>query len=291
MKVIRNKEILVIGGAGFIGSHLCEFLCDHNNVISLDNYSTGKKENHVDKVNYLKGSSKDIFNLDLKLNPDYVFHLGEYSRVETSFEDYSIVIENNLASFSKVLEFTKLKNAKLIYCGSSTKFAKYSKDNFLSPYAWTKSINTEHLINYAKWFDLKYAIVYFYNAYGGNEIGEGKFSTLIAKYKKLYSDGKRKLPLVKPGSQKRNFTHYSDIIRALNLVALKGEGDGFGIGSEVNVSVKEVIKYFGCKPIFLPERKGNRTSAKLFVSKTKKLGWEPKIKLKDHIEDFLEENS
>ncbi len=288
MEIIKNKKILVIGGAGFIGSHLCDFYKDDNNVYSLDNYLTGNSDNHLEGVEYIRGSSGDIFNLGEALTLDYIFHLGEYSRVETSFDDYNLVIENNLKPFSKVLEFSRIKNAKLIYSGSSTKFAKYEKEDLVSPYAWIKSSNTNHLINYSKWFGLKYAIVYFYNVYGGNEISRGKYSTVIAKFKNIYSQGVRKLPLVKPGTQTRNFTHYSDIISGLNVVALKGDGDGYGIGSSQAISMNQVIKYFGCDADFLPSRRGNRFESDLITEKTKKLGWEPKVSLEKHINEFLD---
>ena len=287
MALISGKKIIVTGGAGFIGSHLCEALCEKNDVISIDDYSSGSKKNHVKKVKYFNGQSKDIKRISKQFSPDLIFHFGEYSRVETSFDDYDIVVEKNLESFRQILNFAKNNNSKLIYSGSSTKFASYDEGDSMSPYAWVKSKNTEHLQNYSLWFGLDYAIVYFYNVFGGNEIAKGKFSTVIAKYKKLYSEGKRKLPLVKPGSQLRNFTHFSDVINGLMIVAKKGEGDGYGIGSERSISMIEIVNFFNCEPEYIPSRKGNRLSASLNTESTKALGWRSKVDVEDHIKRFI----
>ncbi len=287
MNTIEGKNIIIIGGAGFIGSHLCEKLSSNNKIISLDNYLSGSKKNHISGVEYIEGSSKDISKLIKNFSPDFIFHLGEYSRVESSFDDYELVIENNLLPFSKVLVFAKEHNAKLIYSGSSTKFAKYSGDEIHSPYAWVKSKNTEHLINYAEWFSLEYAIVYFYNAYGGNEIESGIYSTLIGIYKRLYREGVRELPVVEPGTQLRNFTHYSDIVNGLEAVAINGHGDGFGIGSDKSVSILDVVKFFGSSHKIIPSRRGNRKTADLVTENTKALGWSAKVDIEEHINEFI----
>ena len=281
---MKSKKIIITGGAGFIGSHLSEALSESNSVYSLDSYLTGSTDNHIEGVEYIDGECKKIQSLCSNLNPDIIYHLGEYSRVETSFEDYELVIQNNLSQFQYVLEFANQKKAKLIYSGSSTKFGDAYGGSDASPYAWSKATNTNHLVNYSKWFGLEYAIVYFYNAYGGRELSHGKYATLIGKYQKLYKEGAKSLPVVRPGTQLRNFTHVSDIISALILVGEKGEGDGFGIGADESFSILDVVSMFGCDHQWLDERKGNRMTAELITTKTKDLGWSPKIKLCDYIE-------
>ena len=193
--------------------------------------------------------------------------------------------------FSAVLNFAKEKCAKLIYSGSSTKFANYNIDDEQSPYAWVKAKNTEHLINYANWFSLEYAIVYFYNVYGGNEIGTGPFSTVIAKYKRLFLEGKKSLPVVSPGTQVRNFTHYSDIVNGLVTVALKGSGDGFGIGNDRSISMLELVDCFGCSPELIPSRRGNRESAELVTDATQALGWLAEVDLAEYLARFIRDAS
>jgi UDP-glucose 4-epimerase len=280
---MKGKKILITGGAGFIGSHLCELLSESNSVCSLDNYLTGSIDNHIDGVEYINGDCKKIQTLCSHIDPDVIYHLGEYSRVETSFDDYGFVIENNLSQFQYVLEFAKEKKAKLIYSGSSTKFGDDYGGSDASPYAWTKATNTKHLSNYSEWFGLEYAIVYFYNAYGGRELSQGKYATLIGRYQKLYKKGLRSLPVVRPGTQVRNFTHISDIISALVIVGEKGKGDGFGIGADESFSILEVVSMFGCDYEWLEERKGNRMTAELVTTKTKDLGWSPKTRLPEYI--------
>ncbi len=291
MEMLQNKVIIVIGGAGFVGSHLCDYLKTNNTLISLDNYLSGNKNNHVPGVTYIEGSSLNIAELVGEFSPDIIFHLGEYSRVESSFDDYDLVIQNNLVPFSAVLNFAKENCAKLIYSGSSTKFANYNIDDEQSPYAWVKAKNTEHLINYANWFSLEYAIVYFYNVYGGNEIGTGPFSTVIAKYKRLFLEGKKSLPVVSPGTQVRNFTHYSDIVNGLVTVALKGSGDGFGIGNDRSISMLELVDCFGCSPELIPSRRGNRESAELVTDATQALGWVAEVDLAEYLARFIRDAS
>jgi UDP-glucose 4-epimerase len=178
-------KILVIGGAGFVGSNLCKRLIeDKNTVISLDNYSVGTRNNHIKNVTYIKGDSKDIEKL-INESVNLIFHLGEYSRVEQSFLDIEKVIDSNINGTAAVLEFWRKQKCKLVYAGSSTKFSNDSgRDS--SPYAYTKSSNTELVKNYASWFNLPYAISYFYNVYGKNEVADGNYATLIAIFKKRF---------------------------------------------------------------------------------------------------------
>ena len=289
MVELSGKEIVIIGGAGFVGSRLCEALCIENRVTCLDNYLSGSVNNHCGNVQYFKGSSQLIGDILGDIDPDLIFHFGEYSRVESSFKDYDTIIENNLKPFSAVLDYAREKSAKLIYSGSSTKFAEYGPADLVSPYAWAKIQNTNHLRLYAEWFNLEYAIVYFYNVYGGNEVKSGPFSTVIAKYKELLSRGEELLPVVLPGTQKRNFTHFSDIVDGLITVAVRGNGDGFGIGADRELSILDIVKILGCEPKFIPSRMGNRMGATLVTAATKELGWRAKIDIEEHLREFKSE--
>jgi UDP-glucose 4-epimerase len=275
-------KILITGGAGFIGSHLAEELVKYENkVYSLDNYSTGSKNNHINDVIYIKGDTKDIEKL-VHFCPDIVYHLGEYARVEQSFEDIDKVWHSNKNGTFAVLQFCRKCKAKIVYAGSSTKFGDGGVGRSQSPYAWTKASNTELVENYADWFGIKYAIVYFYNVYGGREISSGKYATLIAIFSEQY---KRKIPLtiVSPGTQLRNFTHIDDIISGLILVGDKGFGNNYGIGCLESFSIIEIAEAFKAKIKFLPERKGNRMGAEVVCQKTKELGWEETMSVMDYI--------
>ncbi|WP_417684506.1 NAD-dependent epimerase/dehydratase family protein [Roseibium sp.] len=284
-----KSKILVTGGAGFVGSHLCERLVqdDRYEVHSLDNYSMGSEDNHVPGVAYIKGETSDIERL-IDFTPDMIYHLGEYSRVEQSFDDIEKVWRYNKDGIFAVLQFCRKTGAKLVYAGSSTKFGDGGLGRSQSPYAWTKATNTELVMNYGTWFNIPYAITYFYNVYGGREIATGKYATLIALFKEKIRKGES-LTVVSPGSQKRNFTHIDDIIDGIVLVGENGYGDEFGIGSDEAYTVLEIAKMFGGEVEMLPPRAGNRMTADVVSEKTRALGWEPTRRIADHIADFTAE--
>lgn len=285
------KKILVTGGAGFIGSHLCQRLSKNKSyqVYSLDNYSTGVEENHVPNVTYIKGETRDIRTV-VNFSPDYIYHLGEYSRVEQSFEDIEKVWRYNKDGIFAVLQFCRSSGAKIIYAGSSTKYGDGGTGKSQSPYAWTKSSNTELVVNYGKWFDVPYAITYFYNVYGEREISDGKYATLIALFIRKYMNGE-KLSVVSPGTQKRNFTYIDDIIDGIVLVGEKGNGDEYGIGNQQAYSILEIAEIFNSEIEMLPERKGNRMTADVMTSKTEALGWSAKASVSEYIKKIIEEKS
>lgn len=280
---IKNSNILITGGAGFVGSNLAKYLAEKNSVYVLDNYFTGTLSNHHKKIVYKKGKTENISKLFSKIKFKYIFHLGEYSRVEQSYQDIDKVIEFNTVPFYEVLKFAKQNNAKIIYSGSSTRFATYYDEEELSPYAWSKISNINLLKNYSKWFDLKYAITYFYNVYGDGEISNGKYATVIAKFLKLKKSKKRILPVSEPGTQKRNFTHIDDIVSGLEIVALKGLGDGFGIGSDKSYSIIDLAKMLKMKYKLIKSNRGNRINGVLKTKLTKKLGWKCKKSLANYI--------
>jgi len=210
-----KKKVLVTGGAGFIGSHLCANLVKEGHcVISLDNYFTGLRDRHVPGVEYREGHTKDIERL-VPDEVDLVYHLGEYSRVEKSLEDPPrLVWDMNTAGTFAVLEFCRKRRCKIVYAGSSTKFSVGENGRDLTPYTFSKAMNTDLVRNYGKWYGLPYAVTYFYNVYGPGEISQGPYSTLIG----IFSEEtrlQRPLTVVAPGTQKRNFTHVSDIVAGL----------------------------------------------------------------------------
>ncbi len=280
----KTQRIAVVtGGAGFVGSHLCERLVlEGYRVISLDNYFTGSVENHVEGVEYREGHTKDIAKHIIE-TPDIIYHLGEYSRVEKSFEDVEVVWDLNKIGTLAVLEFCRRANCKIVYAGSSTKFADGGEGRNQSPYAWSKATNTELVKNYAEWYGLNYAITYFYNVYGPREMF-GSYGTLIRIFTELYRTGSP-LTVVSPGTQRRNFTHVLDIVEGLFLVGENGKGDGFGIGAPDSYSVMEVAQMFGSEIITLPERKGNRMYSEADTKLTQALGWSPRFTLPKYIDE------
>jgi UDP-glucose 4-epimerase len=283
-----QKTILVTGGAGFIGSHLCERLHQAGHrVISLDNYFTGSADNHISGVEYRTGHTKNI-EMHVAETPDLIFHLGEYSRVEQSVLEPDIVEDLNTAGTAGVIEFWKKKKCKLVYAGSSTKFGDGGATRNTSPYARTKAENTELVKAVGERLGLPYAITYFYNVYGDRE-RSGVYGTVIEHFKRMYLSG-APCAIVWPGTQERNFTNVDDIVDALVLVGENGAGDEYGLGNETAYSINEVADLFGFgdNTVLFPPRPGNRMSSGLDTTKTRALGWQTSRALPDYIRAFTD---
>lgn len=274
-------NILVIGGAGFIGSHLCNYYNSvDNNIVSLDNYISGSIQNHINGVEYL---NMDVLNINkVKNNFDLIFHLGEYSRVEKSLEKADFVLHNNLDPTLEILDFCRKNNSKLIYAGSSTKFADNGSNKYKSPYAFSKWKNSELIKYYCEMYDIQYAIVYFYNVYGERENSDGEFATVVAKFLSRAKKGKP-LEVTSPGSQRRNFTYIEDTINALHLVAERGLGDNYGIANKKSYTIMEVAKLISDNITLVEENIANRLDSEIIIEKTAQLGWEAKYPLEDYI--------
>lgn len=284
-----SKLILVTGGAGFIGSRLIQRLvADGHTVISLDNYFTGSRENHLPGVDYREGHTKDIESL-VPESPDLIFHLGEYARVEQSVLEPELVHDLNVVGTSAVIEFWKKKKGKLIYAGSSTKFGDGGLARNATPYARTKADNTELVKKVGDTLNLPYAITYFYNVFGPGERA-GAYGTVIEIFKQMYLRG-APISVTLPGTQTRNFTHVDDIVDGLILVAEKGTGDEYGLGNEKMFSMLEVARLFGPHILMLPERAGNRMGSGLDTTKARALGWEAERRLEDYLQEFLNEHA
>lgn len=286
--------ILITGGAGFIGSNLIKFILKRRKSIqiySLDNYSSGKRSNHIDssKVKYLKGSTLDLNknkNL-LKIKFDKVYHFAEYSRIVPSFVDYELCLMNNNFGTLQVIKFCLKNNAKLIYSASSSTIGKNKN---LSPYSWSKYSSNELIKNFSKWFGLKYVIVYFYNVYGNNQILNGKMAAVIGIFEDQYKSGKP-LTIVKPGTQKRDFTHVNDIVNGTYLASTKAINDEFHIGSGKNYKLIDIVKMFKSKYIYVEERPGERFYSLSSSNKAKRiLNYKPKYALKEYIKKFVNKN-
>lgn len=284
-------NILVTGGAGFIGSNLIyelKKLYENVNIISVDNYTSGKVENHIEGVKYIKGNTWDIKFIEeiQNFNPKYVFHFGEFSRIVLSFEKPNETFCSNTFGTQQILQYCIEKNSKLIYSGSSAIFGNKMKDQNLNPYAWTKSKNIELIHNYKDWFGLNFAICYFYNVFGPNQISTGPYSTVIGIFEDQYKNNKP-LTIVKPGTQKRCFTHIKDIIDGIILVAEKGSGDEYFLGTKENISIIDIAHMFNWSYIFIDKRKGERETSTLIKSKIDELGWNPNYNIKDYIKKII----
>ena len=293
-----KKILAVTGGAGFVGSNLIEFLLKKTNlnIISIDNYSTGKKNNQINnpRVTYIKGNTKDISRIlnRYKKNIHSLFHFGEFSRIYQSFKKFYECFESNSIGSKEVFKFCLDNKIKLIYSATSASLGNDGKDKNLSPYAFTKAKNLELLENLKKWFAFKYEIIYFYNVYGPKHIHSGEMATVIGIFENLY---KKQLPLtvVKPGNQTRSFTHINDTIVVCFEAWKKNKCQHYSISHKKSYSILAVAKLFKSKIKYLPERAGERYASALANMSLnnkvhKRFG---KIHLKDYISSFIKKKN
>lgn len=287
--------VVVTGGAGFIGSNLVGFLCDSDlvkRVVCLDNYSSGEKKNHVAdaRVRYVYGNTWDISELLANEAPEVVFHFAEFSRIVTSFDQINYVWQSNSLGTQRVLDYCVAKKAKLVYSGSSSIFGNDEQDANLSPYAFLKKQNIQLIKNYSTWFGLQYVITYFFNVFGANDICEGPYATCIATFRKQYLEG-RPLTVVSPGTQRRVWTHVADIVAGVVMTAASGNGDGYKLAGDDDLSIFDVVRLFGQGAAWtvVPERRGERFQSVAGASRARtELGWMPKIRLENYLRDFVD---
>ena len=288
------KNIIVItGGAGFVGTNLISYLLKNTKykILSIDNYSSGLKINHIKnkKVKYIKGNTKNISTLlnSKKNKINAIFHFGEFSRIYQSFLKMGECIDSNTVGSHAVFNFCLNNKIKLIYSATSASLGNKGRDKDLSPYAFTKSINLELLENLKKWFKMKYEIIYFYNVYGPKQISKGNMATVIGIFENAYKN-KKPLPVVRPGTQSRKFTHISDTVKVCYDAWKKNKCRHYSISSKKDYSILEVAKLFGSKINLLPTRGGERyasalTNMNLSNKVYKNFG---RISLKTYIEKF-----
>ena len=284
----KRKLILVTGGAGHVGSHVIEQLVKDplNQVISLDNYFNGSEKNHIKGARYIKGHTKDIAKL-VPETPELVYHLGEYARIAPSFEDVEQVYDMNMVGTFAVVEFCRQRKVgKLVYAASSTKFAIEGNGRHQNPYSFSKAVNVDLINDYAQWYNLPYAICYFYNAFGPREKGTGQYATLIAKFEQAFIN-KEPLTVVKPGTQKRNFTYVKDLALGIIMVGEAGHGDGYALNNTKQFSVIEIAKAFGGNIKYVDGYPGRAETGFTPTKARLELGWETTINVLDYIKDFV----
>ena len=286
--------IIVTGGAGFVGSNLIKSLLKKTNkkIISLDNYSSGNKKNHLknSRVKYLKADTKDIFRI-LKKEKKKIhsfFHFGEFARIYQSFKKFDECFKSNSIGSNAVFKFCLENNIKLIYSATSASLGNKGNDKNLSPYAFTKSKNLELLENLRKWFNFKFEVIYFYNVYGPGQIKVGDMATVVGIFEDQYNKNKP-LTIVKPGTQTRRFTHIEDTINVCIEAWSKNKCLHYSISNKKSYSIKYLAKMFKTKIIYLKPRLGERYASALtkISNKRKIINKYGKIDLKDYVSSFI----
>lgn len=255
--------IIVTGGAGFIGSNLIEKLILNYKykIISIDNYSSGSKKNHIrsKKVKYINGDTKDIYKLcnKFKKNIKVIFHFGEFARIYQSFLKTNQCFESNFYGTQKVINFCKDFKIKLIYSATSASLGNNGMDRYLSPYAFSKSNNLDLIINMNKWFKLNYEILYFYNVYGKRHIKTGDMATVIGIFENQY-ESKKTLTVVKPGNQSRKFTHVEDTVNGCIKAWKINKNREYILSNKKSYTIIQVAKMFSKNYKLISQRPGER---------------------------------
>ena len=281
-------KVLVTGGSGFIGSNLINKLVkEGHNVVSLDDYSTGTKENEINGCTYVKD---DIESLEYwkPFTFDLCFHLAAQSRVQPSFDNPVETFRVNVKGTETVMEWAKQGNIKVVYAGSSSKHHDPSD----SPYAMYKYLGEEVCKLYKKTYNVNVEICRFYNVYGPGEALDEKYGNVIGIWRSQISKNKS-LTIVGDGEQKRDFIHVDDIVDALIKIGFSDEKheDAWELGTGVNYSVLELYKMFkekfNCDRWHIPNQKGNYKETLNTNTDTKdRLGWIPQDRLKDYIDSL-----
>ncbi len=291
---MSKKYLVITGGAGFVGSNLISYLLKKTRlkIISLDNYTTGKKKNHIlnKRIKYINSDTKNISKILKKYKKEIhsVFHFGEFSRIYQSFLKLDECINSNSVGSHAVFNFCFTNKIKLIYSATSASIGNKGLDKNLSPYAFTKAKNLEMLENLKKWFNFKYEVIYFYNVYGPNQICSGSMATVIGIFEDQYKQNKP-LTVVKPGTQSRRFTHIEDTVKACFYAWKKNKCRHYSISNRKSYSIIAVAKMFNCKIKFLPARPGERYASALtnmnLSNKIYKLFGS--IQLKDYLKNII----
>jgi len=293
---MKKNKIVITGGAGFAGTNLIDFFLKRTNykIISIDNYSSGFKKNHIKnkRILYINGDTRNISRILKKPKTiNSIFHFGEFSRIYQSFFKMNECISSNSIGTNEVFNYCLKNKIKLIYSATSASLGNRGDDKNLSPYAFTKAKNLELLENLKKWFNFKYEVIYFYNVYGPYQICKGEMATVIGIFENHYKL-KKHLPVVRPGSQTRRFTHIQDTVEICYLAWKKNLCRHYSIANNKSYSILEVAKMFGYKIKYLPKRPGERYASALsnMNLSNKVYKYFGKIDLKQYIKNFLMNN-
>ena len=281
-------NIMVTGGAGFVGTNLIKrLLKDGHNVVSLDNYSTGKKENEQEGCTYYDCDIRDVVDFGYFMKkPDVIYHLGALARIQPSFEYPANTLEVGILGTLNVLEWAKEVGSRVIFAGSSSVHSGMMKN----PYTFSKSVADDLCLLYKKHFGVDVSICRFYNVYGPHQLTEGEYCTVVGIFERQYKNGEP-LTITGDGFQRRDFTHIDDIVDGMILTSENETcWDEIELGRGNNFSINELADMFNTETTYIDERPGEarETLCNTLIAK-RLIGYEPKVNLNDYIEEVISE--
>jgi len=297
-------KVLVTGGAGFVGTNLIKrLLKDGHKVASVDNYSSGFRENHQEGCQYYDydlSSSHTLMSLHpggwnardeemkMKVEYDVIFHMAALARIQPSIKNPYKTLFNNFVSTLNILELARQNNTRFVYAGSSS----VHHGLYESPYAWSKFSGEDLCKLYNNVYDMDTSICRFYNVYGPHQIEDGTYATLLGIFQKQYREGKS-LTIVGTGEQRRDFTHVDDIVDGIVRTSQEyfKKCEIFELGRGVNFSINEIVDMFGkdYPREYIEQRPGEYDVTLADYSHAKDLlNWKPKRNIEDYIRGFVE---
>ena len=278
-------KVLVTGGAGFVGTNLIKrLLSDGHKVVSIDNYYTGKEENHQKGCKYL---NHDLRNLTEFMDVDVVFHLAAIARIQPSFKLPKEYFTTNANATLNLVDWCANNNVPIIYAGSSSKHS----GRFKNPYTFSKDVGEDIISLYQQHYNLKSSITRFYNVYGPHHLKEGGYCTLIGKWEKAIEDG-NPLTIYGDGTKRRDFTHIEDIVDALvKIMEQEAYGYDFELGRGKNYSIKDIADMFEYGDVVYEDNKPGEALVTLCEDTlaSEVLGWEPTLDINEYIKSYINE--
>ena len=281
------KKIIVTGGVGFIGTNLIKrLLSEGHEVISIDNYSTGKKENEQEGCTYYNLDINNIMLADhiLFKDIDVIFHIAALARIQPSLIRPQETIEANVNGTLNILELARKNNTPVIFAGSSS----FHHGLYGSSYAWSKHAGEQLCKLYSEVYGLSTSICRFYNVYGPHQLEDGEYSTVLGIFERQYRNNEP-LTITGKGEQRRDFTHVDDIVDGLYRCMDKDlKAEIFELGRGVNHSINEIVDMFGAERKYIPARSGEYDVTLCTDTKAHEmLGWTPTRNLEDYIKSVI----
>ena len=297
------KKIVITGGCGFIGSHLVEMLCDDNNVIVIDNLSTGRLENieaFLSKgVRFIKADISivnQIWERELD-QADWVFHLAALADIVPSIESPDSYFSSNVVGTFNVLQAAlRGKSSRFIYAASSSCYGIPSvyptpEDSPILPqypYALTKRLGEELVLHWANLYKLPAISARFFNVYGTRSRTSGTYGAVFGVFLAQKLAGKP-FTVVGDGEQTRDFTYVTDVCNALCALVKQGRvGEVYNVGSGQTISVNRIVELLEGPVINIPKRPGEPDCTYADITKiTSQTNWKPAILIEEGIKKIL----